>query len=456
MSRMIGVSDIKRATGAVVNVSGDMVSAIELWERMYRGHPNWEGEAIHSIGLPAAIAGEFARLVTLEMKSEVSGSARADYINEQYTRMLVHLQSQIEQGCALGGMAFKPYPTEDKRLCVDFVPADRFFPFEFDSSGRLTGGVFVDRITRGNRYYTRLEYHQLTGESYVVRNAAYMSYNKDSIGIAIPLHSVSQWEGLADEVEISGIVRPLFGYFRVPLANNVDRNSPLGVSVYARAVDLIRQADEQWSRLLWEFEGTELAVDISDRAFKLDEKTGNPIIPKHWRRLFRAHQLGSADTPLYQVFSPEIREAPLYKGLQDILQRIEFNCGLAYGTLSDPQTVEKTAEEIKTSKQRSYSTVSALQTALQFALEDVVYAMDVWTSLNRLAPAGKYETSFSWDDSIIVDTDKEFSQRMQMTTAGLIRPEITLAWYFGCSEDEARKMMPEQKTEADLLGLSDA
>ena len=269
----------------------------------------------------------------------------------------------------------------------------------------------------------------------------------------ISLDAVPQWAELDSELTLGGIMRPLFGYFRVPLANNIDCDSPLGVSVYSRAVDTIRQADEQWSRMLWEFEGTELAVDISEQAFELDDN-GAVKIPKRFKRLFRALNLGDTEKPLYQVFSPQIREEPLYKGFQHILQLIEFQCGLAYGTLSDPQTVEKTAEEIKSSKQRSYSTVASLQSSLQAALTDVVYAMDVWATINGLAPAGKYEVSFSWDDSIVVDSDKEFLQRMQLASAQYIRPELMLSWYFGCSEEEARKMMPAQTNDADPFGLN--
>ena len=453
ISKVIGVSDVKKATGIAVDVSSDMIQAMELWERMYRNQPDWMTDNLIPLNLPAAVAGELARLVTLEMKSEVSGSQRADYINAQYQSLLTNLQQKIEQGCALGGMAFKPYPTPNGGIAVDCVPADRFFPSGYDASGNLTGGVFVDRFTKGDRYYTRFECHDLSGETYTIRNIACMSYERDSIGTTVSLDSVPLWSGLYDEIVYNHITQPLFGYFRVPFANTIDRDSPLGVSVYARAVDSIRQADEQWSRLLWEFEGTELAVDISDRAFGLGAD-GKPSIPKRHRRLFRAHRLGDTEHPLYEVFSPAIREEPLYKGFQHTLQRVEFNCGLAYGTLSDPQTVEKTAEEIKSSKQRSYSTVASLQTALQSALESVVYAMDVWASLNSLAPAGKYETSFSWDDSIVVDTDKEFSQRMQLTSAGYLRPELTLSWYFGCSEEEARKMMPAQSSDADPFGLN--
>lgn len=363
MSRMFGVRDVKQATGQEAAVSPRMAEAIEEWEKLYRNEPPWMSDTVIPLGLPATIAGELARLTTLELKSEITGSGRADWLHGQRQPFMDQLQAKIEQGCALGGMAFKPYVTGDG-LAVDCTPADRFFPTGFDGSGRVTGGVFIDRYTQGKQFFTRFEAHRLDADGlYTIRNTAYASMDKDSLGHQVELAAVPAWGGLREEVAIANIKRPLFGYFRVPLANNIDRDSPLGVSVYARAIPLIRQADEQWSRLMWEFEGSELAIDISSRAFKFDPKTGKPVIPKAWKRKFRALDIDSDNKPLYSVFSPAIHEDPLYKGFQDILRRIEFQCGLAYGTLSDPQTVEKTAEEIKSSKQRSYSTVASMQRA---------------------------------------------------------------------------------------------
>ena len=71
----------------------------------------------------------------------------------------------------------------------------------------------------------------------------------------------------------------------------------------------------------------------------------------------------------------------MFNGFNNQLKLVEFNCNLAYGTLSDPQSVDKTATEIKTSKQRSYVMVSDTQMALQDALEDLVYAMSFWSAL---------------------------------------------------------------------------
>lgn len=148
-----------------------------------------------------------------------------------------------------------------------------------------------------------------------------------------------------------------------------------------------------------------------------------------------------------QVFSPAIRDSSLFNGLNHILQRIEFNCGLAYGTISEPADIEKTAEEIRSSKQRSYTYVSNIQKSLEGALEQLVYAMDVYADLYDLAPSGDYELNCTWGDSVLEDTDKEFSRRLQLVTAGKLKPEKLLAWYFGVDEDTARNEYMPTKTE---------
>lgn len=114
------------------------------------------------------------------------------------------------------------------------------------------------------------------------------------------------------------------------------------------------------------------------------------------------------------MFNPAIRDTSLFNGLDKLLKRIEFNCNLAYGTLSDPQAVDKTAEEIRSSKQRSYSAVCDVQRALQSALEHLIWVMDFYASLYKLAPMGEYEVSFSWGDGVLQDTDKEYMRRKEL------------------------------------------
>jgi A118 family predicted phage portal protein len=287
----------------------------------------------------------------------------------------------------------------------------------------------------------------MTAEGYIVRNKAFRSDSRDTLGVAVSLAEVGDWADLAEEALITGIDRPLFAYFRYPLANNVDPVSPLGVSCYARAVDLIRQADELWSDLLWEFDSGKRALYVDETAFDKNSE-GKPILPH--KRLYRTLKLSSqvGKDEMFEEWSPDLREENLLRGLNAILKRIEFTCGLAYGTLSDPEEVDKTATEILSSKQRSAATFVDTQKALAEALDQLIYAMNAWCDLEKLAPAGGYDTAYTFDDSLITDRDKQFSQDQQVVGMGAMgKVEFRMRTY-GESEEVARQKVAEAQAEA--------
>lgn len=407
--------------------SGEMTEAIRLWGNMY-------GE-VRSLNLPAAISSEMARLITLEMRSRISGSRRADYLNGAYKKLIENIKIPIELGCAYGGVVFKPYVSNDV-LRIDVVRAEDFFPIAYDDFGRITSAVFVQRFCDGGNFYTRLERHSLEGNTYKIENRAYHSKSRMTLGREISLKTVDLWSGLASDMEIGNVSEPLFGYFKPSLANNIDQSSPLGISVFANATNLIYDANRQYERLLWEFESGERALIANSMAFKTD-KSGKPVLPD--KKLYRTLEVDDVD--FFREWSPTLREDNIIRGLDRIFRQIEFSCGLAYGTLSEVSDSDKTAEEIKSSKQRSYAMVCDNQKALSTALSSLVYAMDVWCTLYNLAPMGKYEISFEFDDSIACDRKSEFSEKCELVSRGIMAPWEMRMWYFGESEKVAKGIL---------------
>ena len=49
----------------------------------------------------------------------------------------------------------------------------------------------------------------------------------------------------------------------------------------------------------------------------------------------------------------------------------------------------------------------------------------------------------NWGDGVLEDTEAEYQRRWSMVVAGKLKTEAFLAWYFGCSKEEAKNMMPE-------------
>ncbi|ADU26085.1 phage portal protein [Ethanoligenens harbinense] len=438
-----------QGVGADIILSDRMTSALALWARMYEDGGPWCGgkSGIHSLRLPAAIASEIARLVTIEMGVSVTGSARADFLQAQLGPFLDSMRRHVELGGALGGAVFKPY-VDGGRICIDAVQADAFFPTTVDTSGQMMGAIFCAQIKRRDMIYTRADHHEFNSGTYTIESKAFASRSSSTIGSPVDLTAVPEWANIQPLVTIEDVDRPLFAYFRIPRANKQDRQSPLGVSVYADAAETIRDADEQYGRMLWEYEGGQLAVEMDESMMKHDPD-GSVSFPRLEQRLYRRRAGDMAEgSNFYQIFAPALRDEAYSRGLNTILKRIEYQSGLAYGTLSDPQEVDRTATEITASKQRSYSTVRDIQKALQHALDDLLYSMDTLATLYNLTPAGNYTAAYDWDDSIVNDPNQRKQMFWSYVTAGKFPMWRYLVEFEGYTEDEAKTIADE--TQADF------
>lgn len=423
-----------------------MSGHIELWNAMYKGKAPWIKGETESCNLPASISQEIARLVTLELKSECTGSERAEYIEPYYKKVLESLRRYVEYGCAKGSLVFKPYITSNG-IAVQYIQADCFFPVSFDDSGNVTDCIFTEQFRKNKKIYTRLERNTIENDELTITNRVFVSTNPEVLGTEVPISYVDKWNMLESELKFKNVDKLPIGFFKVPLANIIDSTSPIGVSVYSKAVDSIKIADERYSQIDWEYVSKEAAIHIAESLLKRNENTDKFEYPGGKDRLYRTldYSSGAVDKPFIDTYSPDIRDQSLYNGFNNQLKRVEFDCNLAYGTLSDPNNVDKTAEEIKNSKQRSYSMVSDTQNALQNALEDLIKAMDFWTSIYGLAPEGEINTSFEWDDSIVVDSEKaRQTDRADVAMGAMSLVEYRMKWYGETEEVATQKLAGQQ------------
>ena len=230
--------------------------------------------------------------------------------------------------------------------------------------------------------------------------------------------------------------------------------------MFESARQQIIDADEQYTRLDWEYEGGELAVDTAGsylkpsgvgqqlsraealRQYGVPPEAIDSTAPHHRERLFHGLDVNTGilqSTPFYQVFSPALRDGSYLAGLNQYLRNVESHAGLSFGVLSQVADVEKTATEIVSSKQKLYATVSDLQAALEDALRGLIEALDYWADHIPDAPGrGKLSISFKWDDSIILDRLSEMAQWQQEVTMGLRGKAEYRQHFYGEDEQTAR------------------
>lgn len=454
---MIPYRSIEQAEHIDTPLSTEMTTALDNWYRLYLNKADWlESDKVKSMNLPAFISSEIARQIVLEMKWNITGKAadgstqdvsgdpvsnpRSEYLKAEFEKLTEALRQKLEQGCAAGGMIIKPYPNiEDGHIYFDWTMDWAFYPLAFDDDGNLSDVIIPDTFTEGKIIYTRLERHTVVKDGVKITQRAFKSNMKDTIGTEIDLSEVDRWAALQPEATVKNTEGPLFGWYKVATANNIDVDSPLGASVFSKAVGVIKEADFQYSRLLWEFEGSELAIDVDPTALRPKKTADGKMETPHLNeRLFRQVDIDKGDRDLYEVFSPQIRDGSLLNGLNQLLIRVEDLCGLSRGTLSDANVDARTATELKIIKQRSYATVSDNQAALEHCLKAVIRAMDVYATTYNLAPAGEYDVSFEWDDSILTDTDAQLNERLMLMNAGVIGKAEMREWYLGETKAQAQ------------------
>lgn len=451
-SRVFGLpADERQSFGLTVAISSEMAKAIDRWYEEYCGRAPWLQHSQQSLKLPAVVAAEMATLVTLEADIKIKGSPRADWLMAQFAPVIKNLQTNVEYACAFGGLVMKTC-VDDEGIAIDYVMASDFYPTAFNSRNEITGAAFIDRKRIARATYNRLEHHSLIGKRYTITNRCFKAYGDTDRGVEVPLTEVDEWKDIQPVVTIENMEKPLFAYFRIPLGNTIDPKSPLGVSVYAKAESNMEEADKQYQRLLWEYEGGELAIDASEDVFELD-RSGKAILPVGKERLYRTNQTDPklGGDAVFKTFAPQLRDEAFARGIDKILHNIENQTGLAHGTLAEQQVEVRTATEIKASKQRTYATVKAIQGSLQDAIESLVYAMDTTATLYNLFPAGKYEVICKWDDSIITDSETERVRNMQEVREGLMQKyEYRMKWN-GEDEATAKRMVDDGMTDDEIL-----
>lgn len=420
------IKDIKSALNIELALSSEMLNKIELWQDCYCGRANWidEENGVSSLRLEQSIVREFSNITLNEMTAAVTQPV----LNEIFQTATRDLNLHLQEGLATGAMVIKPLG-EDK---VQYVSANSFLPVEYDVRGRLIKVIFPEIKKLGDKYYTRLEFHDFDYEKgLTIINKAYVSSAPDILGKEITLEQIEEWKDLDKFINYPLMKRPAFGYYRNPVKNNID-GSHCGVSVFDSALDMIKKTDKQFGRLDWEFESGERIIHVDEAALKEANE-----MPKLKKRLYTGLDLGSDE--LYKEFSPQFRQSDIISGLEEYKRNIEFEVGLSYGDISNPQTVDKTATEIKSAKKRKYNTVSAIQNNLKDCLEDLVYALAFYNSM----ATQKYEFICDFKDSILVDEETERQQDRSDVNMGVMRLEEYRAKWHGESLEEALKNLPQ-------------
>ncbi len=368
----------------------------------------------------------------------------------------VKMLEAIEQAAALGGEAIKVWhevrrDSEGKeipnsaRIKIGWCMADQFIPTAWDNA-EVTEGVFISRVAKGGYYYTKLEWHKWDGLTYVISNELYRSdmYRngttepQDILGIRVPLADL--YPLLEEETRITNVEASLFSYFRTPVANNIDDNSPLGVSMYANAMETLHAIDICFDSFVREFRLGKKRIIVPARLIKTVVDPSNGMMRRYFDATDETYEALNTDTGddlKIQDNSVELRVDEHVEAINAFLNIFCLQVGLSAGTFSfDAKGGLKTATEVVSENSKTYKTVRNFQNMLRPAIIrlidniiSVAALYDMQTedgqSVAALRDRG-YKVNISMDDGITQDRQTNINEGITLVGAGLMSKQTFL------------------------------
>lgn len=388
-------------------------------------------EERYKLGMAKKVCEDWANLLLNEKVAIKAGNyeKRLKEVLDN-NNFLVRANQLIEMAFALGTGAIVEY-LGGEEVMIDYIRADMIYPLSWDN-GDITECAFGSVRVIGGKEVLYLQIHRLgkadneeDSEHYYIENK-YID-RKESKELDPP-------EGVIPLVS-TGYDKPLFQIITPNICNNIDLDSPLGVSVFANAIDQLKGCDLVYDSYMNEFVLGRKRILVPIPFAKMQmEKDG-----------VAAPAFDASDTVYYQMpgdrdsnlklteVDMSIRANEHELAVQRSLDVLALKTGLGTGRYQFDSSGVKTATEVISDKSDLYQNRQKNAIIVNAALIDMVEAIAF------LDAEKEVEVSIDFDDSIIEDTNTTIDKNIKLVQGGL-RSKLTAIMEINkCDETEAEK-----------------
>lgn len=405
----------------------------------------FEYERIDNINFNAIFSNKLANYVISDSNMNIEGeNPRTELLNKTGQSMWKKAKKIVSMGFGYGGLVLIPY-VKGNKLFYNLISQSRF-TIDSIEGDLITGAtILAERKEITTDMGKTKIFIRWTNYRVVNGNCVIEQKFTDETGKEIPVPSF--WQNILLKQTITGVDRALFGYIKSPI-NNRKTSDKYGVPITYGCDATILEIKETMKQMLDEFRLKRPFVGVDATLF--NGKNGLPT-----DGLYKSFDFGGEGEKNFEVFDPAFRSYT--ERLQELYKRLEDEIGTSRGIISDMQTQNATATEIKRSMYDTFNIVDDMRSNVEKGLDDFFYACNVLANAYNLAPQGEYEVSFDWSYSLLEDTQTEWNQLTLAENKGVIS-KVELRQWLKPDEtlEESQKAIDEIQTQNptvdDLMG----
>lgn len=423
--------------------SDDTYSHIDEWLEWYKGYVEKFHEykifngtittsnTRYTMGMAKKVCEDWANLL-LNEKVAINAGEYTNRLNEILTanNFLVRANQLIELTFALGTGAFVEYMAGED-VIIDYIRAEMIYPLSWDN-GDITECAFGSTRVLDGKEVVYLQIHRFGNEELGENVEEYYIENKyinakDGKEMDIP--------GDIEELIATGSVKPLFQIIMPNICNNIDLDSPLGISAFANCIDQLKGCDLIYDSYMNEFVlgRKRILVPISAAKMQMQQEgIAAPTFDPNDNVYYQMPGDRQNDLKLTEV-DMSIRASEHELGMQRSLDILSLKMGMGTGRYQFDSSGVKTATEVISDKSDLYQNRQKNAIVINSAILGMVSA------ISFLDKGSEEKATVNFDDSIIEDSNTTIDKNIKLVTGGLRSKISAIMEINKCSEEEAKK-----------------
>lgn len=410
-----------------------------------------------SAGMAKMVSEDLADdLMNEKVKITLSDQTANSYVESvlQANNWAVQSSAYQERKGYTGTVAYVPYldgvevDQEGKviagtgKIRLNYFEASNIYPLSWQN-GIVEECAFVSVHTVKGKKYAHIQFHvrEGTGEyticNYVVECTKGAGREMDP----------EEWRELQPFAEMSekaytGSDQRQFVIDRLNIVNNIDPDSPMGIAVFANAIDQLKGIDIAYDSYVNEFVLGKKRIFVAPEMLSMSE-SGDPVFDPNDVTFYQLPEDSMKEKPLVEV-NMEIRAEAHSRAINDFLNILSVKCGFGTQHYRFENGNIQTATQVISENSDLYKTIVKHEIILDSVLKELVTIIIrlgnvIGKELNENA-----EITVDFDDSIIEDQGAERKEDRQDVSMGAMALwEYRKKWY---NEDEltAKQNVPEQ------------
>lgn len=437
-------SIIKEVTGKDVIALNDLT---DLWLQYYKGdvdkfhhYQEYNGNnniqrVRKTLNMPKKVCEDWANLLLNEKTDVVVEDKQQDALWDLLNKVNFWTKGNegVEKTFALGTGAFVENVDADGNARLQFVTRNKIYPITFDQD-KIVECAFVNVNSKTTTIQIHIKGTLFEDKVLLDKNGNYiiitMIYEKKT-------NDTSEDIGeLVDEsVFDTGSDLAWFQMYKPNIANNLDINSPMGISIYANALDVLKGVDLAYDGFCEEMRLGRSRIFVNKNLIRYDENGQTKTFDNNESGFYYG---GEADgTKPFEFYSPTLRTESYFNGINNALNLLSSKVGFGENHYRFDKGGVTTATQVISENSEMFRSLKKHEILLNEVIIGVCKAL-MYIHNNFTDDTFKFDLDANievrFDDSIIEDKETmKMTDRQDVNMGVMSKVEYRMKWY---NEDE--------------------